>query len=137
MECPRCGSSHVVEGTCATCRHTLSTNEILVAASRPPAPEAAQEETPVVIGKPFNVAEFISFRQLITPDIIRIVYLLGVLALSISSIYYAFFNPRQTVSAAIAYGLGILIVGNVAWRVLCEFYIVIFSIHEALWRKSQ
>ncbi len=97
---------------------------------KPPTIEAA------IIGKPFNIANFISFRQLITPDLIRFGYLFGVLMISIASIYWAFFNPRQTVGSAIAYGGGILIVGNLVWRVLCELYIVMFSIHEALWRDS-
>lgn len=84
----------------------------------------------------FDVGDFFNFKSMITPIIIKILYLLGLLIITIWSMgivfgkfsgIFWFITGNQFLA-----GLLTLIFGNVIWRVLCETVIVLFSIHERL-----
>jgi len=83
-----------------------------------------------------NKGGFFSFQTMITPVIMRILYVLGALALLI----YTFFLVGNAMSGYNANGgLALLIlvagaIGQLCWRVLCESMVVFFSIHEELMR---
>ena len=85
------------------------------------------------------MSEYLSFKRFITPTFIMIIYILGALAITIGAILVMVggFNVTGTgVSLGGAFGiiLGIimLIFGNLAWRILCEYWVVQFRIYEEI-----
>jgi hypothetical protein len=88
--------------------------------------------------------EFFGFRKMVSPSIIKFVYFLGFLAITIGGILVMVGGPiigglmnenygnGAGVVVGIAGGLAVIIVGNLIWRVVCEAWILAFSIHEIL-----
>lgn len=78
----------------------------------------------------FNFDEFLSFKKIITPVIIKIVYLLGVLGIVIYSLYTMFRPSGSFLGFLINFAVGILmlIFANISWRITCELIMVIFNI---------
>lgn len=79
---------------------------------------------------------YFSFRTMVTPIIVKWVYVIGMIAITIWGIivmfgggggYYG--SPR---GGFFFIGLSIIVLGNLIWRVICEEIILIFSIHEVL-----
>jgi hypothetical protein len=72
-----------------------------------------------------NWAEFFSFRRMITPVLIQVIFWLGV-AISVIGGIGLIAGDRP--------GLGILwiVIGPLVVRVYCELLIVIFRIHDSL-----
>jgi len=80
-----------------------------------------------------NFSEFISFRKMITPTIIQIVFWIGV----VGSVLAGLFSIVSGLSAfgggaAVLTGLVMIIVGPVAVRVYCELIILAFRSYETL-----
>jgi hypothetical protein len=80
---------------------------------------------------------YLEFRELVTPDLIKFMYFAGALLLTISSLWTILspdtFNKRLPTSADPMFAaVGVLIIGNLLWRMLCEAAILLFSIHERL-----
>lgn len=69
--------------------------------------------------------EFLSFKKMITPIIIQVLFWLGVLVAVIAALATMF---TQSFFA----GLLMLILGPILVRVYCELLIVIFKIHDCL-----
>jgi hypothetical protein len=87
------------------------------------------------------MAGYFSFQKLITATIVKAVYFIGFLLLSAGSITLIVWAgmrlnaaniDRQLGWRYVATGAAALVVGNVAWRILCEFWIVIFNINDQL-----
>jgi len=68
---------------------------------------------------------------MISNQLIKIIYALGLVIITIYGIYLLLpkendkFNYTQ-----LLYGLGVLILGNIVWRLVCEGIILGFSLHE-------
>jgi Domain of unknown function (DUF4282) len=84
---------------------------------------------------------YFSFQKLITPPFVKFIYVLGFMVLTAGGIGLVIWAGLGLRSATlptrmgvyyIASGAGIAIVGNLAWRVLCEIWIVLFNIHALL-----
>jgi len=75
--------------------------------------------------------DFFSFRTMITPVIIQILFWIGVAACIILGIGYIMVGSRYGTGGP-AYGLLILILGPVAVRIYCEILIIFFRINETL-----
>jgi len=80
-----------------------------------------------------DFSEFISFRKMITPTIIQIVFWIGV----VGSVLAGLFSIVSGLSAfgggaAVLTGLVMIIVGPVAVRVYCELIILAFRSYETL-----
>ncbi len=95
---------------------------------------------------------YFSFHKLITSSIIKALYVLGAVFITLWGIYmivspfvfphptptFSPFNPamQQTSNSVsplpIIMELLIILFGNIFWRVYCEVAIVLFSIHENL-----
>jgi Domain of unknown function (DUF4282) len=84
---------------------------------------------------------YFSFQKLITTPFVKFIYAIGFVALTVGGIGLAIWAGLGLRSATlptrmgvnyIAIGAGIAIVGNLAWRVLCEIWIVLFNIHSLL-----
>jgi Domain of unknown function (DUF4282) len=84
---------------------------------------------------------YFSFQKLITPRFVKFIYVLGLIAITAGGIGLATWAGLGLRSATlpnrmgvyyIAIGAGLVIVGNLVWRVLCEIWIVLFNIHNLL-----
>ena len=84
---------------------------------------------------------YFSFRNLITPRFVKFIYVLGLIVITASGIAMAFLGGRGLRSATlptriglyyIAIGVGLVIVVNLVWRVLCEIIIIPFNLHNLL-----
>jgi len=80
---------------------------------------------------------YFSFQKLITTTIVKAVYFLGFIILSTLSITLIVWAGLRLHDANIARQLGWryvavgtagLIIGNIVWRVICEFWMVLFSV---------
>ena len=84
---------------------------------------------------------YFSFQRLITTSIVKVIYALGFFALSIGSIALIVWAglrlndaniDRQLGWRYVAIGAAALVVGNLAWRMICEFWIVLFNVNHHL-----
>lgn len=87
----------------------------------------------------FNFDEFLSFRKLITPVIIKIVYLLGVAGIVLFGLFMMFNGIHSFVQflVQLLIGIGIIIFGNISWRISCEVMMVIFNIYSELKKQNK
>lgn len=84
---------------------------------------------------------YFSFDRMITPAFVKAVYFIGFMAITIAGIALAVWAGMQLNDATIsrslgwryvAYGVGLVVVGNIIWRVFCELWVVLFGIHSEL-----
>ena len=87
------------------------------------------------------MSDYFSFQKCITSPFVKTVYFLGFLALTVGGIGLAGWAamrlfeaniPRELGWYYVAGGVGILLVGNLVWRVFCEIWIVLFNIYARL-----
>ncbi|MBC8216335.1 MAG: hypothetical protein H8E64_07485 [Candidatus Marinimicrobia bacterium] len=71
--------------------------------------------------------EFLGFRKMVSTLIIKIIYVLGALTLTVGGIVMPFIDGDLILP-----GIGALLIGNLLWRVICEAWILLFSIHDIL-----
>lgn len=69
--------------------------------------------------------DFLNFRIMISPVIILVLFWLGLVAIVIAAI--ALFTQAKTLA-----GVGTLILGPFAWRIICEYMILGFRMHACL-----
>lgn len=79
-----------------------------------------------------DTSDFFQFKRFITADLLRLLYVVG--ALFITAIgFILFVSDESSLDIPNSFwGLILISVGNLLWRLYCEFMIVIFSIHERL-----
>ena len=103
-------------------------------------------------GKPrarVSWADFFAFRVMVTPALIRIVYMIGVALITLGAVLTFLSVPVTTCvgtndsvtctgggPAAVVYAVLIAVVvftvGQLSWRVITELLYVIFGIHESV-----
>lgn len=71
--------------------------------------------------------EYLTFRKMITPTIIQIVFWIGLAAVVISAIAAMF-----SAEGGFFQGLLLLIFGSIGWRIYCELIIVFFQMNKSL-----
>mgnify|MGYP005832614673 CR=1 FL=1 len=71
--------------------------------------------------------DFFGFRKMVSTAIVKLIYILGVIILTIGGIVFLFQGEGK-----IPIGLVAIILGNLLWRIICEAWIVLFSIHDIL-----
>jgi hypothetical protein len=69
--------------------------------------------------------DFLIFRRMLTPILIQIFFWFCVIVCIVGGIY-------NFMHHAFVHGLQILILGPILVRVLCEFWILFFKIHQTL-----
>jgi hypothetical protein len=74
-----------------------------------------------------KVEDFLNFRKLITTPLIKIIYLIVALFITLLAL-----SEIAQGSFMLIVGFFMLIVGNILWRVFCEVIIVQFRIHDEL-----
>lgn len=77
-------------------------------------------------------SDFLSFRKMITPIIIQIIFWLGVLIAIIFGIVSIVYGVIRSDVATLLYGLLVLILGPLVVRIYCEILILFFRINETL-----
>lgn len=121
--CQECGTKNE-NGTnfCASCGAKMGTGGT---------PHVA---THAVKGKPGGLGDFFAFRTMISSKMIRLMYVLGMLAVTFYGFTVMFSDSYSWMYGDIQWmvGLGILILGNLFWRVACESMILFFSINDIL-----
>lgn len=84
---------------------------------------------------------YFSFERMITPAFVKVLYFMGFVALTVAGLALVIWAGMQLNNAAIdrtlgwryvAFGVALLVVGNIVWRVLCELWVVLFGIHSEL-----
>lgn len=87
------------------------------------------------------MAAYFSFRKLITPYFVRTIYTIGFAALTAAGIGWAVWAgmrlnnktlPTRQAVYYIAIGVGVVLVGNLVWRMICEFWLLLFNMHGLL-----
>jgi len=77
--------------------------------------------------------EYFSFKKMISSTLIKIIYVIGAVLITIFGIVAMFgVLPYSSGIVNVLWGLVILVLGNLIWRVTCEIWIVIFGIHDRL-----
>lgn len=71
--------------------------------------------------------EYLTFRKMITPTIIQILFWLGIAAIVISALVTMFSGQGGFLQ-----GLLLLVFGVIGWRVYCELIIVFFQMNRSL-----
>jgi hypothetical protein len=84
---------------------------------------------------------YFSFERMITTTFVKVLYFLGFLALTAAGVALAIWAGMQLNDATIsrslgwryvAFGVGLVVLGNIIWRVFCELWVVLFGIHSEL-----
>ena len=79
------------------------------------------------------MSEYLAFKRFITPTFIMVIYILGAVVITIGSILLMVFGAGYGGAAVgIILGIVMLILGNLAWRILCEYWVVQFRIYEEI-----
>ena len=83
------------------------------------------ETTDVDASDSMTLSGFFSFRCMISPSIIKIIYILGAIGVTISSIVFM---------SGQFFWMGIMgvVIGNLVWRLVCETAIIFFRMNEQL-----
>ncbi len=82
-----------------------------------------------------RIKSFLSFKVLITGFLIQSIYIIGALIVTIAPL----FIPSDLNNSRLAtfWLLLIILVANIAWRIICESWILFFKIYEALQNQRQ
>jgi hypothetical protein len=120
MKCPQCSSENDASATkCSVCEQTLS----------PPRVTPARYMS--------FYAEYFAFRELVTPQLIKVVYIVGALFITAAGVL-SIVSPDtldEYEAGPIVTRLGgiaVILIGNLVWRMMCEGAILLFSLHELL-----
>ena len=79
------------------------------------------------------MGDFLTFRRMITPIIIQIVFWIGIISILVLGILALVDGASgETDGGAVVLGVLFIIFGPMIWRVFCELLILIFRIIEKL-----
>ena len=87
------------------------------------------------------MGSYFSFERMISMAFVKVVYFLGFIAITAAGIALAVWAGMQLNDATIsrslgwryvAFGVGLVSIGNILWRVFCELWVVLFGIHSEL-----
>ena len=87
------------------------------------------------------MGSYFSFERMITPGFVKVVYFLGFIALTAAGVALAVWAGMQLNDATIdrmlgwryvGFGVALVLIGNIVWRVFCELWVVLFGIYEEL-----
>ncbi len=81
-----------------------------------------------------NKESFFSFDRMITPSIIKLIFILGITATTLMGLVSIIMGLKSSFGGGVQVltGLLTLVLGPVLVRINCELMIVLFKIHEAL-----
>lgn len=77
--------------------------------------------------------EYFSFRKLISSSLIRFIYIIGAIFVTLMALAVMFGAiPYAGGFVNFLAGIFFLVLGNLMWRVTCEVWMVFFGIHDRL-----
>lgn len=76
----------------------------------------------------FDVSDFLTFRYFVTPAFITAIYIIGAVLITLGALA-AVASPA---SGGLASGLVVLVAGNLWWRIVLEFVMVLFRVNDSL-----
>ena len=120
MKCPQCLTENDASAMkCSVCEKAL----------RPPRVKTVRYTS--------FYAEYFAFRELVTPQLIKVVYLVGacfITAAGLLSIVSPDTLDEYEAGPIVTRlgGIAVLLIGNLVWRMMCEGAILLFSLHELL-----
>jgi uncharacterized protein YbaR (Trm112 family) len=120
VKCPHCATELELDGnerrtgtfTCPKCGRSTT-------------PEG--EETSPIIG---GIKNFLKLKTTLSTKTILLFYPIGVLFIFLATVVVIWITPER--QFGILLGVIIFFVGNLIWRFVCEGWIALFSIYEAL-----
>jgi len=68
---------------------------------------------------------FFSFKKMISLPLIKILYVIGIFVITIGSIVMIVDDEDK-----LLFGIAVIVIGNLLWRILCEGWIIIFNLHD-------
>ncbi|WHZ28336.1 MAG: hypothetical protein OJF51_003134 [Nitrospira sp.] len=120
MKCPQCLTENDVSATkCSICGHAFVTQQV----------KSARYTS--------FYAEYFAFRELVTPQLIKVVYIVGACFITAAGVL-SILSPETLNEYEVGPilprvgGILVLLVGNLVWRMMCEGAILLFSLHELL-----
>ena len=146
MFCTNCGSTLTADASvCPSCGKSKApapapeqpVNNSQVAAPQPPRPISPEV---AALSAPGGFSRFLNFEIMITPGIIKWIYIIGSVGIILVSLMMMFNGNRMFGNAAVSFFAGLIggALSLVWFRVLCETMIVFFAIHkEAVQIKSK
>ncbi|MGE5693368.1 MAG: DUF4282 domain-containing protein [Candidatus Zixiibacteriota bacterium] len=77
---------------------------------------------------------YFAFRKMVSFSLIKIIYALGMIGMTIAGIFLLIPSAqnRNDSGGKFLIGLVLIILGNLVWRIICETWILLFSMHEIL-----
>ena len=75
---------------------------------------------------------FFNFNWMISTYLLQFLYVVGLIVITVVSIYLIVNGVEQEQCFSIGLGAVLLIFGNILWRILCELWILFFSIHDLI-----
>jgi len=156
--CPACGSEEPDDQSifCRACGNRFPTNPSEKKSATRPTPDHGHQSTPAggnvvpdertaknVPRKRGNFRRFLAFNIFITKTAISVIYCVGAVVLTLVSVLYLVLGmvkpamlptiPSQipTINTPV-FWIAVLILGNLFWRMWCEFLVVLFSIDKSL-----
>ena len=95
----------------------------------PSVPPVSWGPAPTTSSGRFNWGDFFSFRYMVTPVLIRVIYVVGAVLVTLGAI-----APLATANGAagLVFAILVFLVGNLYWRVIMELFMVFFGMHESL-----
>ena len=120
IKCPNCGLLNPGNATWCDCGYDFTTGEVGQDPSYSDGTSSGNSGYSVQRGG----GSFLSFRAMVTPHVIRVLYYFGALVITVAGIFSMFSNPFI--------GVAVIAVGNLLWRMFCEAIILFFSMHDIL-----
>jgi len=129
IECPNCGLTNPTSAIRCDCGYDFVSKELKqINAIKKPTPPTHSLEPQHESGG------FLSFENMISPLLIKTIYFLCMIGITVFSIIWILkgVSKENLDIKQILIGTGILVIGNIVWRIVCEAFILTFSIHDVL-----
>ena len=73
------------------------------------------------------MSEYLSFKRFVTPTFIMVIYILGAIIVTIGSFLLMLFGAFGIIAGVI-----MLLLGNLGWRMMCEYWVVQFRMYDEI-----
>jgi len=79
-----------------------------------------------------TLGDFFDFRKMVSLSLMKGLYVIGMISLVITGGLAIIQDYSYGYIGGVSLGLLIIIGGNLVWRVVCEWWMIFFSIHEVV-----
>ena len=79
-----------------------------------------------------KISGFFSFRTMVSLSLVKIIYIFGFVGITISAFVMLAAGITRLGFPTFMGSLALLIIGNLAWRLICESWALFFSMHESV-----